>query len=105
MYILAAGSLLFVSGSVLPDADRVASRVMGHRHPQVTFGVGRYAHLAMKTLTICLAGVVPRISRHRGTAGRRPGAEPWAARELTGRPMAEQGGRQGARPDWKQLIL
>src|SRR5271169_1227062 len=34
------------AGSVLPDADRVARRVTGHRHPQVTFGIRRGGHLA-----------------------------------------------------------
>ena len=33
-------------GTVLPDADRVAGRVTGHRHPQVTFGIRLGGHLA-----------------------------------------------------------
>ena len=33
-------------GAVLPDADRVARRVTGHRHPQVTFGIRLGGHLA-----------------------------------------------------------
>jgi len=38
---------LFVAGALLlPDAARVACRVPGHRHPHVTFGVGRQAYLA-----------------------------------------------------------
>src|SRR5271170_2922152 len=33
-------------GTVLPYADRVAGRISGHRHPQVTLGVRRGGHLA-----------------------------------------------------------
>src|SRR5580692_4850332 len=33
-------------GTVLPDADRVAGRIPGHRHPQVTFGIRLGGHLA-----------------------------------------------------------
>jgi hypothetical protein len=33
-------------GTVLPDADRVADRVTGHRHPQVAFWIRPGGHLA-----------------------------------------------------------
>src|ERR1700751_439722 len=33
-------------GPVLPDADRVAGRIPGHRHPQVTLGIRLGSHLA-----------------------------------------------------------
>src|SRR5580693_4508770 len=31
-------------GTVLPDADRIAGRIPGHGHPQVTLGVRRRGH-------------------------------------------------------------
>ncbi len=53
----------------------------------------------MKTLTICLAGVVSRIFRHRGPVGGCPGN-----RYLEGGPWLSEG-PAGVCPGWKQLIL
>src|SRR5580704_15981206 len=57
--LLASASLAVLAGNlcrrfsrsagpetVLPDADRVAGRIPGHRHPQVTFGIRLGGHLA-----------------------------------------------------------
>src|SRR5580658_5042262 len=42
--VMLVGRLCRRPGTVLPDADRVARRVPGHRHPEVTFGVRLGGH-------------------------------------------------------------